>query len=108
MLLKLGAQPVYAGTSKGGNLMEYDAALDNWDRVLLVRYPSRRTFLDLITREDYAPVEPYKIMALKVVLTPTNAEMVMPEYTWMAGSLALVIFLSAGWWRSARQRTLRP
>lgn len=103
MLLKLGGQAVYAGTSKGGNLMEYGAELDNWDRVLLVRYPSRRAFLDLITRDDYAPVEPYKIMALKVVLTPTTAELVMPEYSWLAGTLALMIFLVVGWWRAARR-----
>lgn len=103
MLLQVGGQAVYAGASKNGNLMEYGPELDNWNRVLLVRYPSRRAFLDLVTREDYAPIEPYKIMALQVVLTPTTAEVSLPEYTWFAGTLALIIFLTAGWWRSARR-----
>ena len=50
MLLKLGGYPLYAGTPHGKNLVEYDPALDGWSRLLLVRYPSRRALLKLLTQ----------------------------------------------------------
>ena len=103
MLPKIGAYPMYAGTSKGGNLMEFSPELNNWDRVLVVRYPSRRAFLNLLALPGYKEVEPYKLMALKVVLTPTQAETIVPDLTQAASALALMIFLAFGWWRSARR-----
>jgi len=36
--------------------MVYRPDLDNWDRVLVVRYPGRRTFLKLITNPEYIKV----------------------------------------------------
>src|SRR5262249_13494388 len=44
MLLKIGGYPLYAGTPQGKNILEHDPALDDWSRLLLVRYPSRRAF----------------------------------------------------------------
>lgn len=102
MVQDIGGQPVYGGTA-GRNLMTYDPALDDWNRVLLVRYPSRRAFLDLVTRPDYAQIAPYKLMALRVVLTPTRAELRLPEYPWIAAVLALFVFLATGWLRAERR-----
>ena len=39
--------------------------------------------------------------------SPTTAELAMPEYSWLAGTLALVIFLSVGWWRATRRHRPR-
>jgi len=106
MLFQAGGYPAYAGNSLNGNLMEYAPELDNWDRVLVVRYPDRRAFMNLVTREDYRQWEPYKIMALKVVLTPTEVEMNIPDLTLVAGALALLVLCLTGWWRAARRSLL--
>lgn len=86
MLIKSGGYPIVAGgTTKiwGGrpesNLMVYKSELDNWDRVLVVRYPGRRTFLELVTNPDYLKVMPYKLASLEVMLTPVSGELVIPD-----------------------------
>jgi hypothetical protein len=71
MLLRVGGYPLYAGTPQGKNLVEHDPALDGWSRVLLVRYPSRRAFMRLLTHPAFREIEPYKLMALQLILTPT-------------------------------------
>jgi hypothetical protein len=101
MLLKVGGYPLYAGTPAGPNLLEHAPALDNWSRLLLVRYPSRRSFMKLITHPAYAPLEPYKLMAMLVVLTPTSPEIAIPNVTFLVGSILLLILLAIGWARAA-------
>ena len=105
LLLKQGGYPTYAGIPQGGNVLEQRPELDDWSRVLLVRYPSRRAFMDLVASPAYQAVAPYKLMALSVVLTPTTPEILMPELPWLAGTLFLVALLATGWFRAAR-RTL--
>ena len=77
--------------------------LDDWSRVLVVRYPSRRAFMDLLSDPAYAPAMPYKLMALKLVLTPMRAELVVPPLHWLVGVVSLILFLSVGWLRAARR-----
>jgi hypothetical protein len=101
MLLRVGGYPVYAGTPHGKNLIEHDPALDDWSRLLLVRYPSRRAFLKLLTDPAYRQIEPYKLMALRLVLTPTTAQLVLPSVPLLAGGVLLVIFLALGWAHAA-------
>jgi len=56
LLFKLGAYPLFGSAMQGvpakaqssTNLIGLDPAIDNWSRVLVVRYPSRRAFLELI------------------------------------------------------------
>ena len=104
MLIRIGGYPLYAGTPHGGNLMAFQPTLDNWSRLLVVRYPSRRDFLRLLNGPEYLKIAPYKVMALQVVLTPTAAEVVMPELTWLVGALLLAIYCAVGWWRTVRKR----
>jgi hypothetical protein len=101
MLLKIGGYPMYAGTPQGKNLMEHNPILDDWSRLLLVRYPSRRAFMKLLTHPRYPEIEPYKLMALQVVLTPTTPEMVVPSVPIVVGGVLLVVFLAVGWARAA-------
>jgi hypothetical protein len=101
MVLKIGGYPLYAGTPQGKNLVEHDPALDNWSRLLLVRYPSRRAFLKLLTHPGYHEIEPYKLMALQLVLTPTTPERVVPSVPIVVGGFLLVVFLAVGWARAA-------
>jgi hypothetical protein len=100
MLLKIGGYPLFAGTPQGKNILEHDPTLDDWSRLLLVRYPSRRAFTKLLTHPVYPEIEPYKMMALQVVLTPTRAELVVPSVPMLAGSILLVLFLAIGWARA--------
>ena len=115
MLLKKGGYPVVAGAAtkvKGGqgrasNLMVYRPDLDNWDRVLVVRYPGRRVFLELITSPDYLKVMPCKLASLEVVLTPVSGQLVVPDARWIAGAIGLANLLLVGWIHAAR-RTKAP
>jgi hypothetical protein len=101
MLLRLGGYPLFAGTPQGKNLLEHDPALDDWSRLLVVRYPSRRAFMKLLTHPAYPAIEPYKLMAMQVVLTPTKAEMVLPSVPLLTAGVLLVVFLAIGWARAA-------
>ncbi len=110
LLLKNGGYAIMAGETTriwGGkrpesNLAVYKSELDNWDRVLVVRYPGRRTFLHLVTNPDYLKLMPYKVAALEVVLTPVSGKLVIPDLRWVAGGLFLAIFLLVGWVRACR------
>jgi hypothetical protein len=108
LLLKKGGYPILAGTptrlsrSRGSesNLMVYRPDLDHWDRVLVVRYPGRRTFLDLVTNPEYLKVMPYKLSSLEVVLTPISAQIVVPDARWIVGGACLVGLTLVGWLRA--------
>ncbi|MDR3415914.1 MAG: hypothetical protein P4L83_07000 [Nevskia sp.] len=104
LLLKSGSYPLMGGTAAGRDILDTPPELDNWDRVLVVRYRSRRAFLELLSDPAYGPIEPYKLMALQVLLVPVSAELVIPELRWLAGGALLVLFLATGWLRAARRR----
>ena len=58
--------------------MPIPPALDDWSRLALLRFPSRRAFLRLLADPAYGPVEPYKKMAVELVLVPVSGEVVLP------------------------------
>jgi hypothetical protein len=103
LLFRKGGYALYAGQVQGKNILGFGSGLDDWSRVLVVRYPSRRTFFDLLTDPAYGPIEPYKLMALQVVLVPTSAELVIPDLRLAVGALLLLLFLATGWVRAARR-----
>ncbi|HXX83280.1 MAG TPA: hypothetical protein VEN29_04785 [Casimicrobiaceae bacterium] len=103
LALKTGAYPLFAGEVQGGNVMGFGPGEDGWNRVLLMRYPSRRAFLDLVTDPAYAPIAPYKLMALEVALVPSASELVLPNFWVAVGAVLLLIFVTAGWLRAARR-----
>lgn len=111
LLKKGGAGSSYAGDVQGSNILTIgaDPALDNWSRVLVIRYPSRRHFLNLLTDPAYLPIEPYKMASLKLLLVPTSSDMIIPDYRLIVGAALLVIFLGIGWRRAVRtgQKTSR-
>jgi hypothetical protein len=100
-----GSAPVM-GNTQGRNVMSSssDASeLDNWSRVLLVRYPNRRAFLQLIADPRYAPIEPFKAMALEFLLIPVQGASLVPDPHLLVGALLLLVFLAVGWRRAARR-----
>jgi hypothetical protein len=104
LLLKLGASATFAGNVSSRNLFGFGAAVDDWSRILVIRYPSRRAFLDLMTDPAYEPLLPYKLASLDVLLTPTEVDQIHPEYRLAAVVIALLVFVTVGWWRAARRR----
>ena len=103
LALARGDYPLFVGNVSWRNLIEHAPALDDWSRVILMRYPSRRAVLELFGAPAYAPYEPYKLMALQLMLTPVRAETLVPELRWMAGAALVSIFLAIGWLRAARR-----
>ena len=103
ILLGKGGFPAVAGTIAGHDLFGHELGAANYDRVLMVRYPSRRAFLDLVTDPAYLPYVPYKLMAQDVVLVPVTGELALPDLRLVVGIACVLAFAAAGWWRSARR-----
>lgn len=97
-----GDYPIYGGDTQGKNLLGHNQAADDWSRILLMRYPSRRHFLRLLANPAYGPLLPYKLAALELSLVPTTAELVLPDLRVAFGAILLAIFLATGWFRAAR------
>ena len=97
LALGMGAYPLVSGMTQGRNLIPVEPALDDWSRVIMMRYPSRRAFLQLLADPAYAPLEPYKMMSLKIALVPVSGDLVVPNMTLAVGSTLIVLFLTAGW-----------
>ena len=55
----------------------------------------------LLTRPAFREVEPYKLTALQLVLTPTTPGLVVPSVPLLVGAALLAAFLAAGWARAA-------
>jgi hypothetical protein len=97
LLLKRGGYALFAGVPQGirsgrdasTNILGYDSDLENWSRVLVVRYPARRAFFELLSDPAYIAVMPYKLAALNVALVPLTDELTVPDVRWMAGAFAL-------------------
>ena len=111
--LRLGAIPLVNGGVAGvgggdgrghSNLITFDREVDDWNRVLVMRYPNRRAFFDLISDPKYLDVMHYKLASLKVALVPVKAELVVPDLRWIVGMVLLAAFLVIGWMRTARRR----
>ena len=66
-----GAEPLYLGDG-GSALVAEDG--QSWDAVLLVRYPSRQAFSDMVRDPDYQAGSHLRTEALlEAVLQPTTA-----------------------------------
>ncbi len=96
-------QAVRSADFDSTNLIDYRDELDHWDRLIVVRYTSRRAFLELISDPEYLKIMPYKFAAVELALIPTSAEILIPDLRFVLGSVLLALFLLAGWVRSARR-----
>ncbi|MES2152526.1 MAG: hypothetical protein V4508_22325 [Pseudomonadota bacterium] len=96
-------QGVRGGARPTSNLIGHEPDVDNWNRVLLVRYPCRRAFFELVSNPDYLKVMPYKFSALQLALVPTDGATIMPDPRLLVGAAALIVLLGIGWLRSARR-----
>jgi uncharacterized protein (DUF1330 family) len=62
-LERVGATAIYAGTSEA--LVIGEGFRPWWDAVLVVRYPTRQAFMDMVTGEGYADVHEHRSAALE-------------------------------------------
>ena len=110
ILFRLGAYPLFGGETMEiradgkahSNLDGFDPAIDDWSRILVVRYPSRRAFFELLTDPQWLKFAPYKVAALEIALVPASGQVVIPDLRWVVGGACLIVFLGAGWLRAAR------
>jgi hypothetical protein len=112
ILFRLGAYPLFGGNTMdiGGdgkthsNLDGFDPAIDDWSRIAVVRYPSRRAFFELLSNPQWLKFAPYKIAALELALVPVSGQVIIPDLRWVIGSACLIVFLGTCWLRAARRR----
>ena len=112
ILFRLGAYPLFGGETMvvradgkaHSNLDGFDPAIDDWSRILVVRYPSRRAFFELLSDPQWLKVAPYKLAALEIALVPVSAQVIIPDLRWIMGGACLIVFLAAGWLRAVRKK----
>lgn len=98
ILLKSSAFPIFAGKVEEPNVVgSGDAAEDHWTRILVVHYPSRRHFFELLTNPQYLTKADFKTYAMHMALVPVKRELVIPDFRFLAVAGALVLFLLAAW-----------
>jgi hypothetical protein len=111
ILFRLGAYPLFGGQTMEiradgkahSNLDGFDPAIDDWSRILVVRYPSRRAFFELLSDPQWLRFAPYKLAALELALVPASAQMVIPDIRWVMGGACLIVFLGTCWLRATRR-----
>lgn len=103
LALKRGEYPLIGGGAQATSLTASDAQEANqWERVVVMRAPSRRAFIEFMADPAYGPTIPYKMAATDVVLIPVDAQIVVPDLRWVVGALLLIIYLFICWRRTVR------
>jgi hypothetical protein len=102
LALKRGEYPLVGGGTQAQSLTPLDPATDRWDRIMVMRAPSRRAFLEFMADPAYGPLAPYKLAATDLVLIPVDAELVVPDLRLVVGGLLLTVYLFVCWRRAAR------
>jgi uncharacterized protein (DUF1330 family) len=79
MLKGVGGTILWAGTAEGAAYGDLDAR--QWEFVVLVRYPSRKVFLDMVTSPAYAQANVHRENAVDdhVILAATEAYSKFPS-----------------------------
>lgn len=98
--LSHASYPTFIGVPQAKNLLNMQPER-TWGNMIVVRYPSRRTFLKLISDPAYAPLAPYKFIAAELDLVPVSKGTIMPDLRWLVGGGLAIIFLLVEWIRLA-------
>ena len=94
--LSHASYPTFIGTPQARNLINIQTER-TWVNMTVVRYPSRRTFLKLIPHPTYAPLAPYKFIAVELDLVPVSSGTIVPDLRWLVGGAFAIVFLLVGW-----------
>ena len=98
--LSHASYPTFIGVPQAQNLLNIQPER-TWGNMTVVRYPNRRTFLKLISHPAYAPLAPYKLIAVDLDLVPVSAGIVIPDFRWLVASGFAIVLLLVLWIRSA-------
>ncbi len=61
---RFGGDPIWMGRALHSLIPAQDGGLDDWDIVILVRYPTRRQFVEMMADPDYQAIAPIRAAAL--------------------------------------------
>ena len=98
--LSHASYPTFIGVPQAQNLLNIQPER-TWGNMTVVRYPSRRTFLKLISHPAYAPLAPYKLIAVDLDLVPVSTGIVIPDLRWLVASGFAIVLLLVLWIRAA-------
>jgi uncharacterized protein (DUF1330 family) len=73
----VGAEMIYLG--KAGELLQGSEAKDDWDAVMLVRYPNRKALLKMSENPGYQEVHQYRAAGLERAVLLATDEMSVRE-----------------------------
>ena len=71
ILPRYGAEMIYAGEGSTALVAEEG---QSWDAVLLVRYPSRKAFSQMVADPEYQPVTAWRTQALQEAVLQATSE----------------------------------
>jgi hypothetical protein len=97
--LSHASNPTFIGVPQGRNLIDMQPER-TWEDMIIVRYPSRRTFLKLISQSAYSPLSAYKFIAVELDLVPVSSGFIVPDLRWLVGAGFAVVFLLVVWTRA--------
>lgn len=93
LALRSGVYPVFNSIAQGSNIISHAPQVDNWDRVAVMRFPSRRAFFKWAADPTFGRLFAYKYAAVEIALVPTTAELLLPDLRLLLGALLLIIYL---------------
>jgi len=97
--LSHASYPTFIGFPQARNLIDMQPER-TWENMTVVRYPSRRTFLKLISHPAYAPLAGYKFIALELDLVPVSSGIIVPDLRWLVAGGFAIVFLLVVWIRA--------
>jgi len=97
--LSHASYPMFVGVPQARNLIDMQPER-TWENMTVVRYPSRRTFLKLISHPTYAPLAAYKFIAVELDLVPVSSGLMVPDLRWLVSGGFAIVFLLIVWTRA--------
>src|SRR5439155_23647934 len=97
--LSPASYPTFIGVRESPKLLSIQPER-TWGNMTVVRYPSRRTFLKLISHPAYGPLAPYTLIAVELDLVPVSTGIVIPDLRWLVGSGFAIFLLLVLWIRA--------
>ena len=98
--LSHASYPTFIGVPQAPNLLNIQPER-TWGNMTVVRYPSRRTFLKLISHPAYASLAPYKLIAVELDLVPVSSGIIVPDLRWLVAGGFAIVFLLVVWLHAA-------
>ncbi len=98
--LSHASYPTFIGAPQARNNLINMQPERTWSNMTVVRYPSRRTFLKLISHPAYAPLAPYKFIGVELDLVPVSRGTIVPDLRWLVGGGFAIVFLLVAWGRA--------